>query len=184
MSNKEIASFVQLFLAAANKEVKIAEIYEKFSHLCGYRDWNSAKALGVDFVAKIPPILKTKVENQIAEIPDSSWKKHMAIFLLDANEMSVKDLGASLSVLSMSTDEMAEASSIVANLNRRSVASHFIVSLFEHPSWATTFITDKKMYAHMLEEHEELTEIEEFCEPDSFSRSKRGNQKSAKKKGS
>lgn len=62
VKNKRIASLVHKALKEAGAEIKLGHVYHMLSKLAGYRNWNTAKALGVDFEKAITTELTVEEE--------------------------------------------------------------------------------------------------------------------------
>jgi 6-pyruvoyl-tetrahydropterin synthase len=82
-NNKSVVHTTQSLLKSLNIEVKKSEIYETYSRLCGFSEWNVAHAKGLEFSPLVQERLKAELLNKANSMTDSQWQKYVIKTLLD-----------------------------------------------------------------------------------------------------
>jgi hypothetical protein len=164
MSNSKIVKESKSILNKLNKAVPLSEIYESYSRLLGAKDWNSAKALGLEFKDSIPnklkSILANKKDKKVWEVAYLNHLKvntdeSLALYLQEINKLTDKDE----ITLVFNELKMKEMQAMAQNMNKpweefflsltpeqlTQVQERYADPLQHEPEFASTHIFKKDM---------------------------------------
>jgi hypothetical protein len=162
-NNKSVVHTTKSVLKSLNLEVKSTEVYETYARLCGFTDWNTANAKGLELSPQVQIKLKEQLMNKIDAMPDTQWQKQILKVFLDDDENAIDDLTAIFNNRPISDQECQEIIQFLlcfkSNLKGfRSVVGELIS---KHINFATASLKNEDFITTLKENQEKFAAFSE-----------------------